>query len=180
MGYTIIFIMVSSIFGYMWVGNSQDVEKYNDFKFSKQGNDWVTKVDGEEVRANYMPQFVEDIKLDESVKKIFEQKVIQLTYDPTQDFLQNIAQSRFLLEKGLQKKGYYTVLGLKINTSMTDISMITCKDATANSPVIDFVLNNETKIVSEDNCVTVYSKDGIDFIRAKDRLLYHIFGVIDE
>ncbi len=177
-GFIIAFIMISSMVGYMYSQNSAEIVNYNDYIFKRQANNnWIAKIDGDKIAFNYLPEQVDDIEFNANIKQLLDSNVVQFTYDPNQNYLENIAQAEYFLANALEKRGTYPVIGLTIENDY-NIPIITCDNATQYSPVVDFVVSNETNIMMQQNCIIVQAKNGFDFIRAKDRLLYSLYGVI--
>lgn len=178
-GWSIIFIMLSSVIGFMWVGNTSEVEKYNNIKFTRQGQNWVAKIDGNRIPFEYFPTQVENIELNQEIKTLLKSKVMQFTYDPEQDFVQDIAQAEYMLIQNMKEINVYPVIGLKRENTY-NIPVLNCDNATKEMPLIDFVVGgNETRVYNDNFCIIVEARNGREFIRAKDRILYELFGVIN-
>lgn len=56
--------------------------------------------------------------------------------------------------------------------------IIGTKTCDTNDKVIEFILDNETYIIANENCIKVYAKEK-DFLKAKDRILYSWFNIMD-
>ncbi|MFT7616315.1 MAG: hypothetical protein ACI8Y7_001146 [Candidatus Woesearchaeota archaeon] len=53
-----------------------------------------------------------------------------------------------------------------------------CDNATDTVAVVEFIAGNETRIVATENCIQIYASTAEDFVRAGDRLLFQITGIM--
>lgn len=179
LGAIIVFIMVTSVIGFMaGQGDKQEV-KYKDYSFFRKGNLWETKIDKKPVDFYYFPSELESIEVDENViKKVLETPMIYITYDQTQKDVEVVAQMQFELKETLSENfNIYSMHGLEKDNEY-GLPVITCLNATNAVPVIKFRRTNQTKISLKGNCVIMEGERSYDFVKAKDRLLYGLFGII--
>ncbi|MBW3011228.1 hypothetical protein KY326_03350, partial [Candidatus Woesearchaeota archaeon] len=76
-------------------------------------------------------------------------------------------------------------MGLPVDISVFDSSTdgssrktLSCSDATQFIGVIEYSYGNETRVVNEDNCIRIIAKSDRELIKANDRLLYGLLGII--
>jgi hypothetical protein len=176
----IAFIMVTSIIGFIFVSSPSGGKlKFNKFTFVKKGNLWSTSVNKKEALFNYYPAEVVDINLDPLIKeKVMNTLEVDSTYSFNNTFVGSVELALFQLETDLNFHfGKFLRKGLIINNSF-NLPIITCNDSTEIIPVLYFKESNETKIYLEENCIIAEAKNGIDFLRIKDRLMYGLLGII--
>lgn len=179
LGAIIVFIMITSVIGFMSGQGSEQEIKYNDYSFVRKGNLWETKIDKKPVTFYYFPSEVEIIEFNESIPdRILSTPMVYFTYDPEQEGVEIIAQMQFELEAVLKEYfGVYSEGGMTKENAY-GAPVITCLNATNAVPVIEFRKTSQTKIYLEENCIVVEAKSQFDFIKDKDRLAYGLFGII--
>ncbi len=175
----IVFIMVTSVVGYMFGKDGGDKFKYGDYSFSRQGNNWVLKIDKIEYVFDFFPAEVEDINLSlgiiDSLKGVVE---IDFTSSVNDSYAEAIALAQYNFVQNLGKiSNAYVRIGM-IDENDFDLPIITCKDATSSVPVLYFKEANVTKVEFKNSCISVEAKSEIDILRIKDRLLYGLLGII--
>jgi len=179
-GYFIGFIMIFSAFGVIFFGfgaGSGGTVKYNGLKFTDKGNFWSVKVNGREALFTYLPDELASLNADNAtIEKL--KNVVQI--DSTSKFNDTLAEpialAQFQMGTTLNNFGVYLRSGFIGNTS--GFPVIKCEDSTNFVPVIYFRSANETKIYSDGLCVIAEAANGADAIRAKDRLVYGILGIM--
>ena len=166
-------------------GNSE--LKYGKQKFfinNKYPNErYVTQINKIEIPFTFLPQETEYINLSSVVtNKIRESFFIMTTYDPNTGSLQDIARvnlyfSTFLLnEKDANKVVLRGVIDENVQSTLP---VITCANATLQTPVLVFNVSDRTGIVDEGSCIYLNAR-GSEFIRLRDRLTYAYYGVIQD
>ena len=176
----LVFIMIGTSFSFILFGFSPQSEtaKYNDIKFVRNPsqNIWIAKIGGREAAFSFLPHEVESILLDhpESLQGKFE---IDFTYDLNSSRKEFIALAQHQMGLSLASYNIYLRKGFTYNNTF-NLPVITCKDSSANVPVVYFRQGNLTKIRSEDGCIIAEAQANADFIRLKDRILYGILGII--
>jgi len=173
------FIMVSSILGYMAGRNEPNTIQYNKFRFYQKNFLWATKINNKEVVFNNLPTAVSYINIsDEVLSRIKSTLEVDTTYDQNSTYKEEIASTQFSIEKVLHN--FFNIYVRKGFTEDNDygLPVITCSDATQVVPVIYFKKGNSTSVYLENNCIIAEARDGADFLKLKDRLIYGLFGVI--
>jgi len=174
------FVMIGSVFGVIFFGNNrqENKAKYNDFLFVQKQEGWSTDIDGREVFFNYLPDDVADLELEKNVLGAFGNLVeLDTTSESNNSFKEQIALAEHQMVLALSNFNIYVRGGFTAENEF-GMPVITCGDATPNVPVIYFRESNETKVYLQNNCIIAESKDGPDFLRIKDRLLYTILGIL--
>ena len=189
-------IMITSILGYMW-GGDENSSKYNEFTFRKTADGWTTQIKISKdskpstVRFDFAPFEVERINISEKIMtRLSNAPMFYMTYDalpanvtPTTEesyFMQSISFAQYEIQQNLWKeKKLYTLLGLMTENPDYALPQITCANATASTPVIEFRTGETTQIFEEGNCIIFQSESPTDFIAIKDRFLLGVFGVIE-
>lgn len=175
----IVFLMVSSVIGFMWGRSSIDTYDYKDYTFVRKENKYGLRTETGEILFDYFPTQVEDINLSEElVARITNTLEIDATSDPDSEMKEQIAITQFELKKAFNKIGTYFRIGFTTKNKY-NLSIITCTDATEKVPVIHFKKGNETSIKLENKCIIAEGKETMDFARIKDRILYGYLGVIN-
>ncbi len=174
----IAFIMTTSVIGYMWMRDTNPEYKYNNFKFSKIQNKWVAEINKIKVEFDYHPSEILNINASNDVISMLSGKIeIDATYDANSSKKEGISYSIYEMNKQLKNSRTYLRQGF-ISENEFKMPVITCNQSTITVPVIYFMESNETQIYLKDNCIIIEGKKDIDFIMAKDRIVYGIFGVI--
>lgn len=177
--YFIGLIMVASTFGVIFFGFSSGnrAVKYNDLKFYNKGNLWSVNVNGKEALFNYLPEEVRSLQVEEnSIRMLKDIAQIDSTSQFNDTLAEPIALAQFQMGSTLNSFGIYLRSGFIGNIS--SISQIKCEDATSFVPVIYFKGSNQTKIYANSSCIIAEAVTAADMIKAKDRLVYEILGII--
>ncbi len=176
----IVVIMSLSILGFL-IGNrggGEQTLEYNDWSFTRSGNTWVTLVNNKQLFFDYFPEQIEDINISAEIIAKFGTLEIDTTYDINDSFKEVIALSQYGLQENLRAvTNIYVRQGLTTENDF-NLPVITCNDATDFVPVIYFKSTNETKVYLEDKCIIIEADSELNFLRAKDRLLYGYFKII--
>jgi len=176
----VIFIMVSSIMGYIFGRSGVEKYKYNGYSFFKKNNEWKVKIEGEELGFSFFPEQVEDIEIDFDVKNILGDKVeIDTTYNPNSEYAEAMALAQFRFKQNIEKvSDSFIVRGVTEEGSEFNLPVVNCEDSTENIPVLYFEEVNNTEINLIDNCIILKGKDEIDILRANERILYSFLDII--
>ena len=176
----IVLIMIGTSVSFVFLGFSPAAEsvKYNGITFVNNNNLWIAKINGREAAFSFLPSDVENVFAFDDFAKLLQGKFeIDVTYDINSTYNQSIALGQY--QMGLTLAAYNIYLRNGFTTSNTfNMPVIKCDDATFNVPVVYFRYGNATSIHVEDNCVIAEASSNADFIKAKDRILYGILGVI--
>jgi hypothetical protein len=175
----IVFIMVTSVIGYMFGKDGAESFKYKDYKFFRKGNEWILKVGGGELNFNFFPTDVENINLSsEAINRLEGVIEIDSTSDVNDSHAKIIALAQYSMQQVLgQVSTTYIRVGMTSENEF-DLPIITCNDATVAVPVLFFKEANATNVELKNNCIIAEAKSEIDIVRIKDRLLYGILGII--
>ena len=179
----IVGIMTLSTIGYVWIGQtSSNKIRYNNQVFTLENNKWTTKIGENKIGFDFLPTEVQEINMSREVSnKLYNAKLLQLTFDPEQKEIEYTDYVRFELESVLsQKTGKTAVKNGVLNQSETYplLPVIDCANSTEFEPVIKFLKTNRTKIYDEENCIIVETTNYVQAIAAKDRILYSIFNIL--
>ena len=176
----IILIMIGTSVSFVFFGFSgaDETAKYNGIKFVRYPDRWEAKINGINAAFSFLPSDVENILVIEDFSSRLQNKIeIDAAYDLNSTFAQAIELAQYQMGLTLGVYNIYVRRGFTANNTFNRF-IITCNDATENVPVVYFKSGNATKISLEKNCIVVEASTNTDFIKAKDRLLYGILGVI--
>lgn len=176
----IVFVMVTSVIGFMWGGdNGYKSEKYNGKKFILNEKGWSTTINGAEFTFDFFPSDIENIEIGgNNVFRLKNAIEIDMTYDVNDSKSESLALVQYKIGVELAKTNIYLRAGMTNETEYGN-QVITCDDATAAVPVIYLRSSNSTKIYSEDNCIIAESGDEMGLMMIKDRILYTFLGIMD-
>lgn len=133
------------------------------------------------LELRYDPLSLEDVDIDRNIINVIpDDKQIYITWDPGEGYTATTTKAVFELIKVLPNQKLFHI---PTNTSFTseykNRTIKTCNDATRDSSVIYFKLANETKVKLEnDYCVVIEAKTEDDFVRAADRLVLFLLGIM--
>lgn len=176
------FIMISSIFGVIFFGfssgGSTSSIKYGTYKFTRSGNIWTTKLSGLDAVFSFLPMDVEFMDVEQEAINMLKGRIqLDVTADLNDTLIQSIALAHFQMKSSLGIFNIFLRDGFTTNNEF-NLPVIKCQDSNPNVPVIYFKEGNFTRIYSDEDCVIVESNNGVDFIRAKDRIVYGILDII--
>lgn len=170
----IAFIMVTSVLGFIF-GSDDETMSYGKHVFYKKNLKWVIRTDSGELGFDYFPAEIEHISLDENAKTaIINSKMVYVTYEPNQTNAGELGFAQFDISQKLFLLDVYAGSGMTAENEY-DIPIVTCKNATQFVPVILLKQGGENEIRMEGGCIIL---DG-NPLMLKDRLLYGIFGIIE-
>ena len=175
------FIMIGSVFGVIFFGyNEQENKvKYNNAVFVEKEGLWSAKINNKEAVFNYLPTDVTDVDIESAVlDRISDIVEIDPTSEVNNSFKEYIALAQHQMTLTLNNFNIYVRSGFTTENEF-NMPIVTCEDATSNVPIVYFIESNQTKVYLEDNCIIAEGKDGFDFLRIKDRLLYGIFDILE-
>ncbi len=175
--FLIAFIMVSSIIGFLY-GGETDTFKYKGIKFTRTQTQWSTTINNKKMVFDYFPGEVEMINVSSDViTALVNKPEIDTTSKINDTFSEEIALAQYNMALTLNNLNIYLRRGFTTNNTF-DLPIITCENATIVVPVLYFKQSNQTKIALEDNCIITEASSNIDILRIKDRLLYSMLGII--
>lgn len=175
----IVFILVTSMFGFMWSGSKTKVE-YKGFKFVQlETGRFMLNIGNSRIAFNYFPSELEWINVSRQIKSLLSTPMVYLTSNPNSTYAETIAQLQFSFAQLLDEtRGIYVQNAFTAETEY-GIPVVTCENATSSVPVIMIEKSNSTEITLDQNCIVVNAKDRQEMFMAYERLLYSIFGVME-
>jgi|SRR3989338_3267968 len=162
-------------------GDPSTKVKYNGITFNADpvNNIWTAKINGKTAAFSFLPQDVQTIAVEGSPFKITERKPeIDFTYEVNGTDKEYIALAQHQMSLTLEQYGVFVRKGFTTNNSY-GFPIIDCASSSASVPVVYFMRSNISRIKVQDNCIIAEAQDSIDIIKAKDRLVYGILGVIE-
>jgi len=152
--------------------------KYNGITFTRFTDRWEAKINGKNAAFSFLPSEVENINMSYDIPQRLQNKFeIDSTYDLNSTSKEQIALAQHQMGLTLATYNIFMRKGFTANNTF-NLPIITCKDSTLNVPVVYFRHGNATNIKVDNNCIIAEASSNADFIRAKDRLLYGMLGVI--
>ena len=176
----IVFIMVGTSFSAFLYGGSpsNEVTKYNGIKFVGKSQMWLAEINEKKAAFSFLPAEVENIPVDGNAAALVQNRIeIDVTSDFNSTFRESIAFAQHQMGLTLNTYGIYMRQGFTKNNTY-NFPIISCQDATSGIPVINFRHENSTRIYVNGSCIIAEASSGQDIIRAKDRILYLLFGVM--
>lgn len=171
-------IMVSSIIGFMWVGEEEPVFTYKDkYKFVRRNNAFVYKQDDQEFVFRFLPYEVEELAKSVDSSRI-NKPMLYLTFNPDSELLQSIDLLRFELSNDLPKLNIYLSQGITNESDIYNLPVVDCENASSEVPVIKLAKANTTAIAEKDGCFLFVAKNDYDLAKLKDIMLYLLLGII--
>ena len=178
-GILVIAVLALSVaaFALMSYSPPQEGEKYGKFSFTREVEGWQTQVNDYFLLTTYLPQEVESIN--HSGIFILEdfQNVVYFVAKSESERKAANELDKVLL--ALKKE--ITCLPKDANESACmNMSVKSCGDASFIQKIVVFEENeetNETSIEYRNNCLTVKG-DSVNIIRATDKVIFLLFGII--
>ena len=127
------------------------------------------------------PRELEDIPIDASVLQLTKKKNIFATINPYDNLTGATTIAVLELDKIIDNPSLYDI---PVNASFTEpygqgsLGVRTCADADDQTAILWFRLENETKIYRQSGCLIVAGVKENDFIRAADRIIYVLLGIM--
>lgn len=175
-------LMILSVIGFVLVdtGSSDYKHKFGDYTFYRTQQGWRSKINGQDLFFNFLPDSVSQIPLDEITKTVLTSTpIIAVSYDPNDHSAQSMGQLQYYLEQLLNPLGkVFVQRGLINATAYPALSEISCHNASKSMPVIVFEHQNLTQVISDDFCIRAQVASGQDLFMITDRILYVILGVL--
>jgi len=169
-------LMITSIIGFLADDSQVNSVKYGKYKFTTTNNGWHTKIDNKDYYFSYTPADVELISVPENLNldNIIE---VDVTSDINSTFKKEIAGSMFELNQILSQNNIYVRQG-QVKESDLNLPIITCAESTQKVPVILYRFGNETRILYENNCIILESRDGNSFLALTHRIAFKILKIM--
>ncbi len=166
--------------------------KYNGFLFQKGMYAWYSKIKiGDsvyDVSFVYGPKEVDNISVIGKVNDlILKANEIYVTTEP--DYPSKIGKAQVEISKITSPRtANFGILNIPTINTVTEIPdnlkgivnypEITCENATSNTSVIYLKIGSETRIYNDSYCVIVEGSNDDEVVKAADRLVYNLLGII--
>ncbi len=169
----VLFVMVFSILAIKLGNTNEEIEtlEYNGFKFSINGNIWVSKINGIDYNFEYNPKDLEGINSIELKDYGFNTK-IYLLYDPIENNHNDYEIQR--LRQFLASKGTVNLACIK-EEGCGDLPIIDCRNT---NKAVYLKVSDKNEIYNEENC-TVLSAVKEEELKVINRFIYGVLGVIN-
>jgi hypothetical protein len=174
----IAFIMVVSVFGII-IGSTTDEIRYGDYKFTFNGQAYVTKINGEEIPFYSLPNQYGYVNITpEVIGKLEDAFYITTAFDPNtaNESLPYIEQVRFDMDQYLPDRTFVGGV-LARSEQYASMPIVSCANATQVTPVVVFNVSDKPQVIDVDSCI-YFNGRASDFLRLRDALLYEYYGVI--
>lgn len=176
-GAIMVFLMTFGILGVFTNSEGRQKWEYNGFKFTQEESFYVTKINGEKMGFNYLPQTLQSINITGDLKGKIISPTMFITFDP-ESSLQNLLYID-TIRNDLQATLDSVVISAKTKESEAYIlPIITCENATQFVPVLYFNVSNTTSIVETNGCV-VLNGQTVEFFKLRDLVVYTYYGVMN-
>ena len=171
----IIGVMVFSTFGFILsesTGNAQTFSyKGKSFVLTEEG--LFTLINGKKVFFTSLPDRLESIAVEDSVKKLFkETPVITISYNPYSEDAELLGYAQFSFEDRSIKLGRPIVINALTNAQNFSLPEINCVNASQTSPVLIFEKSNTSSAQLKNDCVVVKYSSQQDLLEIVDKLVY--------
>ncbi|RLE38288.1 hypothetical protein DRJ17_04455 [Candidatus Woesearchaeota archaeon] len=177
-------------------GNIVDVPEgytyvYNGFKFTRFNNVWLTRIninienrttDIYDFAIRFSPRELNGISIQPGTKeRILNADFVYFTTDPDLSSKAVVAMIEIGRAIGDKFNIYNkpTKAALTKKTKGNNMTVITCEDADESTVVMYFKIGESTGARYEGNCILIEGETEWDIIRAADRLLYQMFGIME-
>lgn len=165
---------------------SNGVQKFKILKFSEQnyaGYQIELKNSANEliyINIRNDPKNLETIEIDRGIfHKINNAQSIYITIEPYTNLTGKTTVAALEIDKFIDNKYFFNI---PVNSSFTkkyqDFPVKNCGNSNNLVPVIWLKLGAETKVYSEGSCIIVEGKTENDIIRAADRLVLYLIGIM--
>jgi glycosyltransferase involved in cell wall biosynthesis len=173
-------IMILSVFGAMLNYNPSEL-RYGKYKFTLDTtyNYYTTKISGKEMYFYTLPLETAYMNVSNAtLDKLNNAAFIITTFAPStaNDSIQAIELARFDMANFMKEKQLFNVVS-EPYVGYEAFPILTCANATTGVPVVTFNISDIPAIVDDGNCIYLNGR-GPDFLRFRDRILYHYVGVI--
>ncbi len=173
-GFTLAGIVVNSPTGTSSTG--QPSLSYKGHDFETKGGFYVTEIDGKERQFAFLPASTTTLTVpDDAMQALKNAPFLTITFNPNSSSVQNAEVARFQFSRNLDKT---VVPAVTYNSSQYNLPVMTCKNATQLRPIVYLNGSNTTSIQYNNGCV-VLSGSGSDLLRATERLIYGLLGVVE-
>lgn len=181
MAIIVAFLMVASGFGVYLSGRGAQQNTVEDtgikFRIDYDNNQYTAKIGGKEQLFYFLPSSLTNIATNNYADTLRGAPALVMTFNPntTQDNLQLLDVIRFDIGKSLDKP---VINAVTQEHSLYQLPIITCDNATAEMPVLYFVIQENESITKENNCITAQG-NMTGLIELRDRIIYDYYGVYE-
>lgn len=191
-----IIIIIASIFIINHYGqqdqrppSAYNITEYNGFTFIEIDGMWWTQVHfpgkaaPHSLEMRYGPHDTEDISLQDSIlDKITRSDLIYLTTAPDLSSKAVLA----MIEIGRVTGEHFDIYNIPTKAALSyekegadpSVPIITCQNSTQDITVIDFRVGDQTSVYLQDYCIIIQGTDEEEIIRAADRVVYGLVGIM--
>tara|TARA_Y100000310_G_scaffold321361_1_gene378882 strand:+ start:309 stop:920 length:612 start_codon:yes stop_codon:yes gene_type:complete len=192
LGVLIGILIISMVFVFtMDDGVADDVYKYSNgntifeiYKYSDTETyiTLLTGIDGVEYTLGLRtdPLSLEDIPVIGTLNtRIYDDEIVYVTIDPFAGLTGQTVIAALEIDKVIDNEYLY---GIPVMSAMTneysDYPIRDCDDGTNTETIVYLTLGNETKVYTHDYCIIVMGTDEGEIIRAADRMVYDLLGIM--
>jgi len=180
----IVFVMISSTIGYIWIGSEGQSAtfKYNDYKFTRDTAGYHTTINGIPLDFVYSPQELENTTQDffnrSSVDAVKDSLFVYMTSDINDTYREDIASFEYQLSQLLEKK--FTIFSQTgfTNETVSNIPVVDCINVSSRVSVLYLYSSDSTKTELNEGCMEISFADKQDLAKTQDLFLYLLFGII--
>ncbi len=194
MGIATFFIFFGFIFGGNMLGgsNAQTVQ-FEDYTFTyREGSSatgrWEFKMDKERYKVFYVPQELADIPYDPAMGDKLDSTIFYVAIEPpnaTNDPLgEGMGLALYRFQQDFTGREALVVEALSMpptNDSLPGLEtwqVWNCENATNTVPVVLLKRGMNTNLTLQGNCIVIEASKPFEFLRAYDRLLLGVLGVM--
>ncbi|MDD4878676.1 MAG: hypothetical protein PHO02_06625 [Candidatus Nanoarchaeia archaeon] len=126
------------------------------------------------------PAKLEKVGIDRSAKnKILDDNQVFITWPPTEDFKQTTVFMYHNLKKVISEPDIFNIpASFAVTSEYKNNTVMDCADAKEKASVIKLQLGEPTAVLTEGNCIILQGKDEDEIMKAADRLIYLLLGVM--
>ena len=174
-------IMISSILGFIYGRDTTEngfEYKINNktYYFGKLYNKYYLDVNNDRIFFYNLPDQIDINLSSDIVQKIKNAQMFYITFDPEQEELGYIDLARFELSEEFYKNNIYIINAVTINSTIYNLPVIDCENATMFVPVIKLIVDKKTNLTVDNNCI-IFRGKSLDFVKFRDLLVYKLYGV---
>lgn len=187
-------LIILVVFGAYWIIGSNGSQVEDNYQYSNgytvfdvhKISDTETYIDlfiGENEEHYLMgfrndPLTVEDIPVEGNINtRIYGDSGVFVTLDPNSG-LTGMTTIAALEINTVLETIYQIPVGSAMTSEYGNYTVMNCNTATGDYSVIYLTLGEETKVYTQDYCIVVQGKTEEDIIRAADRMLFDLLGIM--
>jgi hypothetical protein len=141
---------------------------------------------GKEAKPYYLnlrndPLSVENITVDGTINtRLYNDDYVIFTINPDANLSSKVTIAAFEISKILSSEDFYnkTIVYARTMENKNDLPIASCYDGTDKATVVFFSLGSETKVYTDEYCIVVVGQTEDDIIRASDKLVYNLLGIM--